>query len=116
MEESRYSDILYWLHRCQEKCPDLRVGQIIENAIPPNSDLFYIDDYVLSKHLREYWESPMSYLSDKPTPPIDRDIPTFCPKCKGKAILKHDSKTYCQEESCKWEGRKHDYVDEVPPT
>jgi hypothetical protein len=35
-------------------CPDLRLGQLISNIAPPQASIFYLEDDIMLKRLKEY--------------------------------------------------------------
>lgn len=56
-DPKRIPKILSVLEKIWIKCPDLRLGQIIHNAHPSNSDLFYVEDDVMLEALERFLEA-----------------------------------------------------------
>lgn len=85
----------YW-----QQYPDLRLGQLICNAIPPNDDLFYIEDEILIELLKNrYLQKRKSMKNGNPCPICDKGIlayeivnETF--EYKGQEITVEDYEIY----------------------
>lgn len=54
MSEAQTTAITRTLIRIKRKIPDLRIGQIIGNALANDKDIYYCDDGYLLKKLLDY--------------------------------------------------------------
>jgi hypothetical protein len=50
----RIEKVLNEIRKKWHQYPDLRLGQLLINAIPTNLDLYYIEDDELCKDVKEY--------------------------------------------------------------
>lgn len=55
-DPKRIDKILKLIKKIWKKSPDLRLTQLIMNALSMNSDPYYIEDDILEKALTEYYK------------------------------------------------------------
>jgi len=53
-DPKRISRILKHLKETWVLFPDLRLGQLISNIAPPQASIFYLEDDIMLKRLKEY--------------------------------------------------------------
>jgi uncharacterized protein YihD (DUF1040 family) len=53
-DPKRINIILKHLKEIWIKYPDLRLGQLISNIAPPQASIFYLEDDIMLKRLKEY--------------------------------------------------------------